>query len=555
MARARSRGGRALLWLAVVAALIAGFNWASIAWGEGSWAPKLALDLEGGTQIVLAPQVGEGQTVTQEQLEQAVGIIRQRVDASGVSESEITTQGGRNIVVSIPGTPDQATMQRIQASAKMEFRPVIVAAQALTPEQAQAAQAQQAATPPAEDPGLEPADASDPAWVTPEIQTRFDAFDCSTIDTTVTNPTDEPLVTCSTDQTARFILGPVEVEGADISDATFGQEMSQSGTPTGQWEVRLQFNDKGTEDFDAVTSRITTLEEPRNQFAVVLDGTVLLAPASRAVITDGQASITGGFTQDGASSLADQLKFGSLPIGFQVQSEENISATLGESQLQAGVIAGLIGLILVVIYSIFQYRALALVTIASLGIAGGLTYLVIAWLSSTQGYRLSLAGVAGLIIAIGVTADSFIVYFERVRDELRDGRALPSAVEAGWARAFRTILASDAINFLAAIVLYLVAVGNVRGFAFTLGVTTVIDLIVVALFTHPMLQLLARTRFFSGGHPASGLDPKALGAVYRGRAKFREPVAAGKASSSAREAGRRQSIAERKAAELAEQER
>ena len=244
------------------------------------------------------------------------------------------------------------------------------------------------------------------------------------------------------------------------------------------------------------------------------------------------------------------MKFGALPISFTVQSSDTISATLGSSQLQSGLIAGLIGLILVVIYTLFQYRALGSVTIASLVIAGILTYLMITILSWREGYRLSLAGIAGLIVAIGFTADSFIIYFERVRDELRDGRVLVSAVEAGWKRAFRTVLASKATNLLAAIVLFILAVGSVKGFAYTLGLTTIIDVIVVILFTHPMLQLLAQTKFFSSGNPWSGLDPDALGAVYRGRAEFRKPVAVPvkKAASSAKEAQRRQTIAERKAA-------
>ncbi len=229
-----------------------------------------------------------------------------------------------------------------------------------------------------------------------------------------------------------------------------------------------------------------------------------------------------------------------------------ISATLGTSQLQSGLLAGLIGLILVVIYSLFQYRGLASVTIGSLVIAATLTYLILCLVSWRIGYRLSLAGVAGIIVAIGITADSFIVYFERIRDELRDGRGLEGAVEAGWRRALRTIIASDTVNFLAAVTLFLLTIGNVRGFAFTLGLTTIIDIVVVTLFTHPIMQLIARTKFFGGGHPLSGLDPKALGAVYRGRAQFRGPqaeVSAVKLQSSGREAARRQTIAERKAAE------
>ncbi|WP_430592912.1 protein translocase subunit SecD [Humidisolicoccus flavus] len=541
----RQQGARPLAWLLVLITVLLGGNAAAIIWGDGELTPNLALDLEGGRQIILAPQLEEGESVTNEQLSQAVSIIRQRVNASGVSEAEITTQGNRNIVVSLPGTPDAETMQRIQASAKMEFRPVLVVGTgsgAPVPSSDGAEAEGEEATAP------EPTDASDLSQVTPEIQEKFDTLVCADIDNTVIAPEDEVLVTCSNNGTERYILGPVEVEGAQITDATAGPATSAQGISTGGWAVNLQFNNQGTDEFYKVTQRITSLEEPRNRFAVVLDGTVIIAPSSNAIISDGRAQITGGFTQEQAQSLADQLKFGALPIGFIVQSNEQISATLGSTQLQAGMIAGLIGLILVVVYSFFQYRALALVTIASLLVAALMTYLVINLLSATEGYRLSLAGVAGLIVAIGITADSFIVYFERVRDELRDGRVLSAAVEAGWKRALRTIIASDTINFLAAIILFILAVGNVQGFALTLGLTTVIDLIVVSLFTHPMLKLLARTNFFASGHPASGLNPDALGAVYRGRAQFRQPTLDPKKKGARGEAARRQSIAERKAA-------
>jgi preprotein translocase subunit SecD len=300
--------------------------------------------------------------------------------------------------------------------------------------------------------------------------------------------------------------------------------------------------------------------DPKSQFAIVLDGKVISAPRAEAIITDGSSQITGTFTETSAKSLADKLKFGALPISFDIQSEQQISATLGAEQLQMGLLAGIIGLLLVVVYSLFQYRALGFVTILSLVVAGGLTYLAIAILGWTQNYRLSLAGVAGLIVAIGQTADSFIVYFERIRDELREGRGLIAAVENGWRRAKRTVLASKAVNLLAAVVLYFVAVGNVRGFAFTLGLTAIADLMVVFMFTHPTLQLLARTRFFGEGHRFSGLDPARLGAVplYRGAGRLRSPSdvpvrVKGKNAPAAAEAERRQTIAERRLAAKQEQ--
>jgi preprotein translocase subunit SecD len=288
----------------------------------------------------------------------------------------------------------------------------------------------------------------------------------------------------------------------------------------------------------------------------VLDGLVLSAPSMNAVILDGNPSISGSFTQESAQTLADQLKYGALPLSFKVVSSDTISATLGSQQLMIGLVAGLIGLVLVAIYSLIVYRALGFVIIASLAVMGVITYLMLCILAWRMGFRLSLAGVAGLIVTIGFTADSFIVYFERIRDELRDGKTITGAVEDGWGRARRTIYVSKSINILAAVVLYILADATVKGFAFTLGLTTLIDIMIFILFTHPVMQLLARTRFFGSGHKLSGMDPEALGAVYRGRAEFRAPVASvpkGRVARSRGEAERRQTIAERKQAqELAE---
>jgi preprotein translocase subunit SecD len=558
---------RSLTWLLVIIAGLAALNGTATAlndsgrdgwWDGASWVPELALDLQGGTQITLAAQLDNGQSVSSQQLDQAVTIIRQRIDSAGVSESEITRQGAQNIVVSIPGRPDNETLERIEASAKLTFRPVLyteaVSAAAVGGDAD--ATASPSATPYTPNPDLNstptasPTNASDLSWITEQLADEYTNYQCAADNDLSTARDDEPLVTCSTDGTAKFILGPVEVQGSDISDATNGLATDSQGNSTNTWAVNLEFDRQGTDRFSDVTSRLVALQAPQNQFAVTLDNQVITAPSANAAITDGKAQITGSFTQDTSKTLADQLKFGALPISFSVQSNENITATLGQTQLVSGLIAGLIGLILVVIYSLIQYRALAFVTVLSLMIAALLTYLVIAILSWREGYRLSLAGVTGLIVAIGITADSFIVYFERIRDELRDGRILESAVESGWKRAIRTIVASDTVNFLAAITLFILAVGNVKGFALTLGITTVIDLIVVALFTHPMLQLIARTRFFGEGHAFSGLNPKALGAVYRGRAQFRTPVPTGaRKGAGGREAAKRQTIAERKAAE------
>ncbi|GAC1491593.1 MAG: protein translocase subunit SecD [Pseudarthrobacter sp.] len=563
-------GLRVLVWLGVILAVLTAVLAGGTLSGHASWAPKLALDLEGGTQMILAPKVEGGSAINEEQLNQAVAIIRQRVDGSGVAEAEISTQSGRNVVVSLPGTPTKETRDLIQASADMNFRPVLlngdaaaVPTESLTPEDK------------LPKPTAAPANGSDINWITPEVYRQFEILDCNhpPADKPAASDPTKPLVTCepatATTPAIKYILGPVEVKGSNIVTSSFQLQRGAQGAVTNEWAVNIQFDDQGTAKFKEVTERLNQFyvaaggksgTDPKSQFAIVLDDQVISAPRSLAVITDGRPQITGGFNEQSAKALSDQLRFGALPISFEIQSDQQISATLGGEQLRMGLLAGVIGLLLVVVYSLFQYRALGFVTILSLVVAGALTYLAIAILGWTENYRLSLAGVAGLIVAIGQTADSFIVYFERIRDELREGRGLVSAVENGWKRAKRTVLASKAVNLLAALVLYFVAVGNVRGFAFTLGLTAIADLIVVFMFTHPTLQLLARTKFFGEGHRFSGLDPKRLGAVplYRGAGRLRTPearpaVVRAKNTGAAAEAERRMTIAERRLAEKQEQ--
>ena len=603
--------------------------------------PDLALDLKGGTQLILTPTVtAEGQReITDEDITQAISIIRNRIDASGVSESEISSLGNSNIMVSIPGTPSQEQLDLIRASSQMNFRPVlrmglaqnlVPAAQGQTQigtadqtaqsgeasqsgEAAQSGEASQSADVAqsgeasqsgeaaqsgnsevrstaldeatamsiadkngdgvlSDTPASEPANASDMAWETEQVQYDFLTLDCSAAADVkrVEGPADKPYAACDDSGQIKYILGPVAVPGSDLSSATAGLVRTQTGGSTGQWSVSLQFNAAGSEKFKETSTILYGYHtsDPqgstsgqgtpdRNHFAVVLDGTVITAPSMNAIIPNGQAEITGNFTAVSARTLANQLSFGSLPLNFEVESEQQISATIGTDHLTVGLWAALIGFLLVILYLIWQYRGLAIISAGSLIVASIITYLVIALLSWWMGYRLSLAGVAGLIMAIGVTTDSFIVYFERVRDEVRDGRPLRAAVEEGWDRAKRTILVSDAVNLVAAVVLYLLAVGGVQGFAFTLGVTTVIDIAVIFLFTHPMMELLIRTRFFGQGHKLSGLDPEHLGAknalVYAGRGRV---VARGESTSTPKkdEAGDGMSIAERRrAARLAAQ--
>lgn len=562
----RRRPGRTLLVLAVIAVALFGSLIAGTKFSDASLTPGLALDLEGGTQIILAPVAEDQSAVTKETIQQAIEVIRQRVDSSGVSEAEITSQGGSNIVVALPGQPDEATLELVRTSAQMEFRPVLTygaptptdaatdgatdaatdgatdaATDAATdgttvepsqdatdtPDAAATDTPTDAATEPSDEPTTAaPTSPSDSAYyITPAVQAAYDALDCTDSANTTggkSGPADKALVTCDPKGTIKYILGPVEVKGSSISSASSGLKTTSTGAVTNEWVVNLGFDKTGSKQFRDVTTRLQGLTSPQNQFAIVLDGLVISAPSldPGVIITDGKAEISGSFDRESSTALANQLKFGALPLTFEVRSQEQISATLGSEQLEKGLIAGLIGLVLVVLYSLFQYRALGFVTVASLVLAGILTYGMISLLSWTQGYRLSLPGVTGLIVAIGITADSFIVYFERIRDELREGRTLVAAVDRGWERARRTILASDAVNFLAAVVLYLLAVGGVRGFAFTLGLTTLLDLLIVFLFTHPTMMLVARTRFFGDGHRWSGLDPRRLGAPEDAGARY-----------------------------------
>lgn len=539
--------GRALAWLAALVVGLTAILGIGVATGQAGWAPKLALDLEGGTQMVLAPQTASGEQATPEQLAQAVEIIRQRVDGSGVAEAEVATQGDQNVVVSLPGVPDEDTRRLIQASADLQFRPVLQSAPGEpTPEEQLLPKDQFPA------PSAEPVDAYDPNWLTPDLADEFQRADCTVPrdPNAPRMPEDRAVVACQpaeetpagTAPAIKYVLGPVVVSGTEVDGAQPGLAQTSSGVSTNEWGVNVDFTDAGARAFQEVTQRLTPMPagDPRKQFAMVLDGRVISAPSSDAVITGGSARIDGGsFTEQSANQLAEQLNYGSLPISFTIESEQQISATLGQDQLRWGLIAGLIGLVLVAVYQFFQYRALGLLTFASILVMGLLTYLAIVILGWTDNYRLSLAGIAGLIVAIGLTADSFIVYFERIKDELRAGRPVEAAVHEGWKRAKRTVTASKAVNLLAALVLFFVAVGNVRGFAFTLGLTAVADLLVVFLFTHPLMVLLAQGDFVGRGHRMSGLDPRQLGvdsALYRGAGQVREPRPA-PAGDDARSAG------------------
>ncbi len=462
---------------------------------QGATSVNLGLDLRGGTSVTLQPRISPGESgkVTKDAIDQAVAIIRQRVNSLGVAESEVTARGSgatRQIVISVPGEAGRRVVELVGQTAELRFRQVLAVSNGVG--------ASSAAT------------ATPVAGVSPEVNAKYAIFDCSlaaNIQGGGTDAATETIVACDREGVSKFILAPAEVLGRQVSKASAGIDQ-QSGNA---WYVSLTFDGEGTKAFGSITSRVTTLPPPQNQVAIVLDGLVVSAPRINEAIPSGTAQITGNFTQVEAEDLANVLKYGALPLAFDRGEVQQVSATLGADQLHAGLLAGFIGLSLVVLYSLLYYRGLGIVSVASLAIAGGLVYLLFLLLGKWIGFTLTLAGIAGAIVAIGITADSFIVYFERVRDDLRDGRSLRSAVETGWVRARRTILVADFVSIIAATLLYFFAVGEVRGFAFALGLITLVDIIVVFAFTKPIMTVLARVNFYHSGHPLSGLSAKSLG--------------------------------------------
>ncbi len=532
----------------------------------GTWTPKLGLDLQGGTRITL---IAEGDP-SEDNLVEASQIIDQRVNGSGVSEAEVTTQGNRFVVVEIPGESQRDLVDTVKRQAQLRFRVVACSSldgrcgtstaptdptdepadppgEGVTVDPSPTDSASGSETPanraslgfsnksgdkkdgkgdgkkdePTQEPSAEPTDEpaepaqpatgdyGDPlAWMDnpdPASIQAFQDYECPPAGETalVEDDPDKPLVTCDAEG-VKYLLSVAMIEGTQLSSASAG--IPQQSV---EWVVSLDFDGEGTDVFTTISRALYGTEK---QFAIVLDGQVLSAPTMDAVITNGQAEISGEFTEASATSLATSLKFGALPIAFEPNPPvETVGPSLAGNQLAAGLFAGAVGLLLVMLYCLFYYRGLGLVVLASLLIAAASTYALVLLLSETANFTLSLPGIAGLIVAVGITADSFIVYFERIRDEMRDGKSMPVAVESGWARARNTCLAADAVSLLAALVLFIFAAGVVKGFAFALGLSTLIDLVVFFWFTHPMVSWLARYPFFNRGHRFSGLSAETLG--------------------------------------------
>jgi preprotein translocase subunit SecD len=555
--------GRTLIVLAV---LVAGLITLMVV--SGTWTPKLGLDLRGGTTITLTARntTGAG-TVDPNSLQLAKTIIQSRVDSLGVGESEVTTSGDNQIIVTVPNVQQDELVRLVGQTAVLRFRAVYAAEQmqppepipSATTEPTQGATAQPSGEPtaapsrtaegPSEERSTQPSDASnnkplpalptappvplDKACVpadgkgtppdkaldwqpTEACQAAFAEFTC---ETRVTEVADQGIFACNQEKTEKYLLGPTLIEGNQLTKAVAGIPQNNVN-----WVVNLEFNSEGAAAFEQATREISQKSEPQNRFAIVLDGVAISAPSVNEPIPGGRAEISGNFTQKSATELANVLKYGALPLAFDVSEVNNVSATLGGEQLRAGIIAGIIGLVLVVGYCFLYYRGLGIVVVASLGIAGILTYASMVLLGSSVGFALNLPGIAGAIVAIGITADSFVIFFERIRDEVREGRSLRTAVETGWRRARQTILIADTVTMLSALVLFVLAIGSVRGFAFTLGLTTLIDVVVVFLFTKPLMTLLARTKFFGGGHKFSGLDPEHLGVQALPGSRSRRPA-------------------------------
>ncbi|MER6078775.1 protein translocase subunit SecD [Streptomyces sp. NPDC001833] len=569
-ASAQSKPGRSLALILIAIVALTGGMFAS-----GNTTPRLGIDLAGGTSITLQARNEPGQpnAINKTNMNTAVDIMNRRVNGLGVSEAEVQTQGTSNIIVNIPkGTNSAEARQQVGTTAKLYFRPVLAqeasaaasssaspsasasgsssASPSASPSSSasgsqtatgssaspsssatsqgravtdalkagstpsSSASASSSASPSATSSADASASASASAAAS-KLQAEYTALDCTKAAQRATagksaKPTDTT-VACGQIGGAwyKYVLGPARVDGTDVKKA---QAVFDTQGAAG-WQVQMSFTSGGAKKFADVTAELAkNASQPTNEFGIVLDGEVVSSPTVSQSITGGQAEISGSFTQEEAQSLSNMLSYGALPLSFRTESVTTVTAALGGQQLHAGLLAGAIGLALVIIYLVAFYRGLSLIAIPSLLVSAVLTYTIMSLLGPTIHFALNLPAVCGAIVAIGITADSFIVFFERIRDEIREGRTLRPAVERAWPRARRTILVSDFVSFLAAAVLFIVTVGKVQGFAFTLGLTTVLDVVVVFFFTKPLMTIVARRKFFASGHKWSGLDPKGLGA-------------------------------------------
>lgn len=500
--------------------------------------PQLGLDLQGGVSVVLQPT----EDASDDALSQTIEIIRSRVDALGVAEPEITQQGSA-VVVQLPGVENQQrALEVVGATAELRFRPVLQALgdyETLTAATTTTTPADGSTTTTAADGSTTTTgDASTTTTAgetttttAPGSSTTATAADGSTTSTTVAGepsdfeltPRDEDLPDATVilaeendagEPTATYLLGPSQATGKIVKTAD-----AQLGTD-GTWSVSLEMRggESGIDQFNAIAAQCNPPSEtcPTGQLAIVLDSVVKSAPTiQQPSFAADEIQISGSFTESEAKNLALVLRYGSLPVTLEPQTVQTVSPTLGEDSLRAGLLAGLLGLALVCLYMIFYYRALGIVVVMGLCVWASLLYAVISWI----GVALSLAGVTGIVVSVGVTVDSYVVYFERLKDELRAGRTLRSSTERAFSRAFRTILAADISSFIGAFLLWWLTVGPVRGFAFFLGLSTILDVVVAWFFTRPMVGLLARSRAFTNSPVlgvARGLEPPSPAAAPAG---------------------------------------
>jgi preprotein translocase subunit SecD len=463
--------------------------------------PSLGLDLQGGASITLQP-VGD---YTPESLEKAVEIIERRVNSLGVAEPEITRQGD-NVVVNLPGVDDQQrALDIIGRQGEVLLRPVLQVGTTNTDATTTTVGgATETTTPDTVDPAQPtgPGDARRSVPSTTIAETTTTVSDASTTTVpqiAVSNDPNDPTANAvlEGDAGAVFLVGP-----AGASGQVFNNDASADIT-TGNWVVTVGLRDGalGEDVWNALTTKCFNREPscPTGQIAIVLDGKVISAPVvQEAVFTGGNVQITGDFTEAEARDLAKILEFGAVPVRFDVATVQTVSPTLGEDSLRAALISGLIGVLLVILFFFFYYRLLTIVVLGGLVVSGALLWSVISYISRSNGLALTLSGAAGIIVSIGVTVDSYVVFFERLKDDLHAGKSLKGSAQRSFQAAFRTILAADAVSFLGALVLWYLTVGSVRGFAFFLGLSTLTDVIVAYYFTRPAVLLLSRTKLLRG---------------------------------------------------------
>ncbi|HEV8372004.1 MAG TPA: protein translocase subunit SecD [Actinomycetota bacterium] len=473
---------RYVIPLLIVFTLV-GVIWAVIA-VEG-YSPRLGLDLRGGSSVTFVPTNPRGGAPTSEQLNTTVDIIRNRVNSKGVAESEVNLEGG-HIVVSIPDVPNpDDVIAAVGTTAQLQFRPV-----------------------------KEVVGPSDPKYQ----QAPFKAVDCSKSDTYTgnDNPDKDDVVLCAREEAGqlqpaanspKLLMGKVALGGTDIASAR--PELAttgQGGVTTGQWQTALSFSGRGGNRFQDLTGKAACNPDgdPKREIAITLDSVVINHPPVASDvqcnqgISGGSAVITGQ-TQAEAENLAPLISSGALPLKLDPQSRTTVSATLGADSLHAGLIAGAFGIGLVFLYVLVYYRGLGLVIWVGLSLAAALNLGIVILMGQVIGFTLTLAGIAGLIVAIGISADSYVVFFERIKDEVREGKTLRTSVDRAWQRSFHTLVSANTVSFAAAVVLYWLAIGPVRGFAFTLGLATAIDFFAAWFFARPAVSLLTRLRLFQEG--------------------------------------------------------